>query len=67
MEGCFATDSARWFYSCSFVTDIRGSRTSSRMGGRRDLVIDEMAQAVMGTERLGGGAVQSWVMRDDDP
>jgi len=37
------------------------------MGGRRDLVIDEMAQAVMGTERLGGGAVQSWAMPEDDP
>ena len=39
----------------------------SRMGGRRGLVIDEVARAVMGTEHLGGGAVQSWVMRDDDP
>ena len=31
------------------------------------MVIDEVAQAVMGTERLGGGAVQSWAMPEGGP
>ena len=43
------------------MTDIRGSRTSSRMGGRRGLVIDETAQTIGGIWAvLERGGVWAW-------
>ena len=56
----FAEKSACWFYSCSLgVFVVQGH--PSRMGGRRGLVIDEVAQAIGGIWTvLKRGGVREW-------
>jgi hypothetical protein len=56
----FAEDSACWFYSCSFGIFVVQEHPG-RLGGRRGLVIDEVAQAIGGIWAiLERGGVWEW-------
>ena len=56
----FAEESARWFYSCSFGIFVV-QEYPSRMGGRRGLVIDEVAQAIGGISAVLERGVWAWL------